>query len=90
MFQRWRGRNTEDGECRGNLFKFGERGIFVHGYVRASSRCSLQIRLQDGRALTGRNVFELNFFASAAPENGFSVRRPYVLNPVDIFTKHGH
>jgi len=43
---------TENPECRGDLFEFRKRRIFVHEHVGSRSRCSLQVSFQDGCPLS--------------------------------------
>lgn len=82
--------DAEDGEGWGNLFEFGEGSIFVDGDVRAGAGCSLEVRLQDGGALIGGELIELDFFAKAAAENCSSAGCAHILDPARIVSEHGH
>src|SRR3989337_3686172 len=76
--------NTEDRKCRGDLLEFRKRRIFVHGHVRSRSRCLLQINPQDGCALVGGNLFELDLLTAAAPDNRPSTGCTYVVDPLNV------
>src|SRR3989304_7411597 len=82
------GSKTEDRKCRRDLFEFRTRRILVHGHVGPRSRCSLQVRPQDGCALVGGHLFELDLLTTAAPENRSSTGCPYVVDPVHVLSAH--
>jgi len=81
---------TEDRECRGDLLEFRKRCILVHGHVGSRSRCSLQVSPQDGGALVGGNLFEVDLLTTAAPENRPSTGCPYVVDPLHVISEHRH
>ncbi len=84
------GNNPEHRKCRRDLLEFRKRGIFVHRHMRSRSRRSLQVSLQDGCALVGGNLFELDVLAAAAPEYRPSTGSTYVLDPAHIIPEHRH
>ena len=81
---------TKDRKCRRDLFELRKRCILVHGHVGSRSRCSLQVRLQDGCALVDGNLFELDLLTAAAPENRLSTGCAYVLDPLHVLSEHRH
>jgi hypothetical protein len=81
---------TENRKCRGDPLEFRKRCIFVHGHVRSRSRRSLQVSPQDRCALVGGNLFELDLLTAAAAENCSATGGTYVLDPVHVFSEHGH
>ena len=85
------GRNPEDRKCRGDPLEFRKRRIFVHGHMRSCSRCSLQVSPQDGCALAGGKLFELDLLTTTAPEeNCSSTGCTYVLDRVHVISEHRH
>jgi len=78
--------NPEDRKCCGHPLEFRKRCILVYWHVRPRSRCSLQVRFQDGCALVGGNLFELHLLTTGAPENCSSTaartfRTQFTLSP---------
>jgi hypothetical protein len=49
---------------------------------------SLQVCLQDGRALVGGNLFEDDLLPPSAAQRDASTGCPDVLDPLDIVAKH--
>lgn len=81
---------TENRKCRGDLLEFRKRGIFVHGHVRSRSRSALQVSPQDGWALVGGNLFELDVLTAAAAENRSSTGCPHIADPLHVVSEHRH
>jgi hypothetical protein len=81
---------TEDRKCRRDLLEFRKRRVLVHGHVGSRSRCPLKVSPQDGCALVGGNLFELDLLTAAAPENRSSTGCSYVINmnPLHVFPEH--
>jgi hypothetical protein len=82
--------DTEDRKCRGDPLELRKRRILVHGHVRPRSRCSLQVSLQDGCALVGGHLVELDLLTGAAPENRSSTGCTYIADPLHVVSEHRH
>jgi hypothetical protein len=59
----------EDRKGRCNFLEFPQSGILTHGHMGPRPRCVLQVRLQDGGALLGGNLFEVDLLTLAAAEH---------------------
>src|SRR4029077_6669169 len=73
--------------CR-NLLELRKRRVLVYPYVRARSRCSLEVSLQDGCPLASGYFFEANLLPAAVPENRLSTGCAYVMNPLHVISEH--
>lgn len=82
--------NSEDRKGRCNFFEFRQWGIFVHGHMGPRSRCVLQVSPQNGGALLGRNLFEVDLLTPAAAERCSSTGGTHVLDPIHVFSQHRH
>jgi hypothetical protein len=90
----WMGMNIahypEDRKGRCNFLEFRQWGILAHGYMGPRSRCVLQVRPQDGGALLGGNLFEVDLLTPAAAEHSSSTGCSHVLDPIHVLSKHRH
>jgi hypothetical protein len=82
--------HPEDRKGRGHLFEFRQWCILVHGHMGSRSRCSLQVRPQDGGAPFGGNLFEVDLLTTAASEHRSSPGGTDVVDPLHVLSEHRH
>jgi hypothetical protein len=80
----------EDRKGRCNFFEFRQWCILVHGHMGPRSRCVLQVRPQDGSALLGGDLFEVDLLTPAAAQQRSSTGGTHVLDPIHVLSKHRH
>src|SRR5437763_1847327 len=78
----------EDRKGRCHFFEFRQWGILVHRHMGPRSRCVLEVRPQNGGALLGGNLFEVDLLTAAAAQYCASPGGTHVLDPIHVLSKH--
>jgi hypothetical protein len=82
--------DPEDRELGRHLRKRGEWRILVDRQVRSGTGRALQVRLQHGRTVVGRDLFQAYRLVSAMVEGDATPRYLHVLHPANARPQHGY
>ena len=73
-----------------HALEFGERRIFVHGYMRPGARRAFQVRLENGCSSFDGNLLQADLLAKAVTNRDVTAGGLCVSHPFDIRPQHGH